>query len=140
MVPEYTRGVSAPRDEAGSTHTASLLFKVKRQGHCLACELDGEQTAAEPGRPAWAPSQHESPEGEGDRPVPRETLTVLANDNICTFKDNSEFRNTCADHQEPGSFALLQNASEEVTGETNKCRVFLAFVFYIMKYVNIWNV
>lgn len=36
-------------------HTASLLFKVKRQGHCLACELDGEQTAVEPGRPAWAP-------------------------------------------------------------------------------------
>lgn len=121
-------------------HTASLLFKVKRQGHCLACELDGEQTAVEPGRPAWAPSQHKSLEGEGNRPVPQETLTVLANDNICTFKNNLDFWNTRTDHQEPGSFSLFQNVSEEVTGETDKCRVFLASVFYIMKYVNIWNV
>lgn len=120
MVLEYTRSVGVPWDEAGSTHTASLSCKVKHQGHCSACKLDGDQTAAEPGRPAWATSQHESLESEGNRPVPPETLTVLANDTICTFKNNLEFWKTCTDHQEPGSFLLLQSVSEEVTGETDK--------------------
>lgn len=46
--------------------------------------------------------------------------TVLANDTICTFKNNLEFWKTCTDHQEPGSFLLLQSVSEEVTGETDK--------------------
>lgn len=121
-------------------HTASLFFKVKHQGHCCGHSWTGnrqlQSLVGQCGPPASMSLQKVKDTGLSHQ----ETLTVLPNDNIRMGKKNLEFWKTCTDHQEPGSFSLLQDVSEEVTGYTNKGRVFLDFIFYIMKYVNIWNV